>query len=175
MCPGVIGSLQASEAKLLLGAGDTLVGRLLLFDALGTTWDEVAIRRDPACPVCGDSPTITEYVVTWSSARRRPRSRVVTAVRIPPTLRAEVGGARQLEADGETVRDVLDDLTGRYPALAPHLWEEGEVAPFVERLRWGRGRADPRRARDAGQRLARDPPARNGGWLGSRQRRACWA
>jgi molybdopterin/thiamine biosynthesis adenylyltransferase/rhodanese-related sulfurtransferase len=61
--PGVIGSLQASEAlKLLLGAGDTLVGRLLLFDALGTTWDEVAIRRDPACPVCGDSPTITEYV-----------------------------------------------------------------------------------------------------------------
>jgi sulfur-carrier protein adenylyltransferase/sulfurtransferase len=61
--PGVIGSLQASEAlKLLLGAGDTLVGRLLLFDALGTTWDEVAIRRDPACPVCGDTPTITEYV-----------------------------------------------------------------------------------------------------------------
>jgi sulfur-carrier protein adenylyltransferase/sulfurtransferase len=61
--PGIVGSLQASEAlKLLLGAGDTLVGRLLLFDALGTTWDEVAIRRDPACPVCGDSPTITEYI-----------------------------------------------------------------------------------------------------------------
>jgi sulfur-carrier protein adenylyltransferase/sulfurtransferase len=61
--PGIIGSLQASEAlKLLLGAGDTLVGRLLLFDALGTTWDEVAIRRDPACPVCGESPTITEYI-----------------------------------------------------------------------------------------------------------------
>jgi sulfur-carrier protein adenylyltransferase/sulfurtransferase len=61
--PGIIGSLQASEAlKLLLGAGDTLVGRLLLFDALDTTWDEVAIRRDPACPVCGESPTITEYI-----------------------------------------------------------------------------------------------------------------
>ena len=55
----------------------------------------------------------------------------MTAVRIPPTLRAEVGGARQLEADGETVRDVLEDLTGRYPALAPHLWEDGDVAPFV--------------------------------------------
>ena len=46
----------------MLGAGDTLVGRLLLFDALGTTWDEVAIRRDPACPVCGDTPTITQYI-----------------------------------------------------------------------------------------------------------------
>ena len=63
MLPGIVGSLQASEAlKLLLGAGDTLIGRLLLFDALSTTWDEVAIRRDPACPVCGDSPTITEYI-----------------------------------------------------------------------------------------------------------------
>jgi sulfur-carrier protein adenylyltransferase/sulfurtransferase len=61
--PGIVGSLQASEAlKLVLGAGDTLVGRLLLFDALGTTFDEVAVRRDPACPVCGETPTITEYV-----------------------------------------------------------------------------------------------------------------
>ena len=61
--PGVIGSLQASEAlKLALGAGDPLVGRLLLFDALSATFTEVAIRRDPDCPVCGEHPTITEYV-----------------------------------------------------------------------------------------------------------------
>jgi molybdopterin/thiamine biosynthesis adenylyltransferase/rhodanese-related sulfurtransferase len=61
--PGIIGSLQASEAlKLILGAGDTLTGRLLLFDALGTTFDEVTVRRDPGCPVCGDAPTITEYI-----------------------------------------------------------------------------------------------------------------
>ena len=61
--PGVIGSLQANEAlKIVLERGDTLVGRLLLFDALGTTLDEVQVRRDPYCPVCGDSPTITEYV-----------------------------------------------------------------------------------------------------------------
>jgi molybdopterin/thiamine biosynthesis adenylyltransferase/rhodanese-related sulfurtransferase len=61
--PGVIGSLQANEAlKLALGIGDPLVGRLLLFDALSATFTEVALRRDPACPVCGDSPTITEYV-----------------------------------------------------------------------------------------------------------------
>ena len=61
--PGVIGSLQANEAlKLALGAGDPLIGRLLLFDALSTSFTEVAIRRDPDCPVCGDNPTITEYI-----------------------------------------------------------------------------------------------------------------
>jgi molybdopterin/thiamine biosynthesis adenylyltransferase/rhodanese-related sulfurtransferase len=61
--PGIIGSLQANEVlKLVIGRGDSLVGRLLLFDALGTTLDEVTVRRDPDCPVCGESPSITEYV-----------------------------------------------------------------------------------------------------------------
>jgi molybdopterin/thiamine biosynthesis adenylyltransferase/rhodanese-related sulfurtransferase len=62
--PGVIGSLQASEAlKLALGGiGDSLVGRLLLFDALAAEFNEVQIRKDPNCPVCGEQPTITEYV-----------------------------------------------------------------------------------------------------------------
>ena len=61
--PGVIGSIQANEAlKLALGIGEPLVGRLLLFDALAVSFTEVSLRRDPACPVCGDNPTITEYV-----------------------------------------------------------------------------------------------------------------
>jgi molybdopterin converting factor small subunit len=55
----------------------------------------------------------------------------VTAVRIPPTLRAEVGGARQLEAEGDTVRELLENLTARYPALAQHVWADGDVAPFL--------------------------------------------
>jgi molybdopterin/thiamine biosynthesis adenylyltransferase/rhodanese-related sulfurtransferase len=61
--PGIVGSLQANETlKLLLGIGEPLVGRLLLFDALAGEFNEVAIRRDPDCPVCGEHPTITEYV-----------------------------------------------------------------------------------------------------------------
>jgi sulfur-carrier protein adenylyltransferase/sulfurtransferase len=61
--PGVIGSIQGAEAlKLVLGIGEPLVGRLLLYDALAGSFAEVAVRRDPACPVCGDSPSITEYV-----------------------------------------------------------------------------------------------------------------
>jgi len=61
--PGVIGTLQANEAiKLLLGIGEPLVGRYLLFDALETSFREVKLRRDPKCPVCGENPTITEYI-----------------------------------------------------------------------------------------------------------------
>ncbi len=73
--PGIVGSLQASEAlKLCLGIGEPLVGRLLLFDALTTEFSEVKLRRDPDCPVCGDSPTITEYVdyVEFCSGRPAP-------------------------------------------------------------------------------------------------------
>jgi len=61
--PGIVGSLQANEAlKIALGAGEPLVGRLLLFDALETQFTEITLRRDPDCPVCGDNPTITDYI-----------------------------------------------------------------------------------------------------------------
>jgi hypothetical protein len=54
--PGIMGLLQANEVlKLLLGAGRTMVGRLLLFDALETEFTELRLRRDPACPVCSDA------------------------------------------------------------------------------------------------------------------------
>ena len=55
----------------------------------------------------------------------------MTVVRIPPTLRGEVGGARQVEAEGDTVREVLDDLVERHPALAPQILQDGSIAPFV--------------------------------------------
>jgi sulfur-carrier protein adenylyltransferase/sulfurtransferase len=61
--PGIVGSLQTNEAiKLAAGIGEPLVGRLLLFDALATEFNEVRIERRPDCPVCGDHPTITEYI-----------------------------------------------------------------------------------------------------------------
>jgi sulfur-carrier protein len=55
----------------------------------------------------------------------------VTVIRIPPTLRAETGGAPRVEAEGGDVRELLDDLTSRFPSLRRQLWEEGELAPFV--------------------------------------------
>ncbi|MBV9119294.1 MAG: ThiF family adenylyltransferase, partial [Chloroflexi bacterium] len=61
--PGFIGVMQAIETvKLILGIGDSLAGRLVLFDALDMKMREVRVRRDPECPVCGDHPTIHELI-----------------------------------------------------------------------------------------------------------------
>jgi len=66
--PGIMGMLQANEAlKVLLGIGDTLAGRLLLFDALDSTFTELKLRRDPACPVCS-----TEAVAARAEGRPLP-------------------------------------------------------------------------------------------------------
>ncbi len=61
--PGIIGTIQATEAiKLILGIGNTLAGRLLLLDALSMEFRTMKLRRDPACPVCGDHPTVTALI-----------------------------------------------------------------------------------------------------------------
>jgi molybdopterin/thiamine biosynthesis adenylyltransferase/rhodanese-related sulfurtransferase/molybdopterin converting factor small subunit len=61
--PGVIGTIQATESiKLILGAGSTLAGRLLLYDAWNMRFRELKLRRDPACPVCGDNPTVKHLI-----------------------------------------------------------------------------------------------------------------
>jgi len=61
--PGAIGIVQATETvKLILGIGEPLVGRLLLYDALGMRFREMKLRKDPNCPVCGENPTVTELI-----------------------------------------------------------------------------------------------------------------
>lgn len=61
--PGIIGSIQALETiKWIIGAGDSLLGRLLLFDALRLRFRELQLRKDPACPICGANPTIHELI-----------------------------------------------------------------------------------------------------------------
>jgi molybdopterin/thiamine biosynthesis adenylyltransferase/rhodanese-related sulfurtransferase len=61
--PGIIGSLQASEAvKLILDIGEPLAGRLMLFDALDGRFRHMKVHKDPGCPVCGESPTVTELI-----------------------------------------------------------------------------------------------------------------
>jgi molybdopterin/thiamine biosynthesis adenylyltransferase/rhodanese-related sulfurtransferase len=61
--PGTIGAIQATETiKLILGIGETLVGRLLLYDALKMEFTFVKLRKNPECPVCGEHPTVTELI-----------------------------------------------------------------------------------------------------------------
>jgi len=61
--PGVVGTIQATEAvKLIIGQGDPLIGRLLLFDALKMKFRELKLRKDPKCPLCGENKTVTELI-----------------------------------------------------------------------------------------------------------------
>ena len=61
--PGVIGVIQATETiKLIVGQGEPLIGRLVMYDALAMRFREIRIRRDPDCPLCGAYPTITELL-----------------------------------------------------------------------------------------------------------------
>jgi len=61
--PGAIGTIQATETvKLILGIGEPLIGRLMLYDALGMSFREMKLRKDPNCPVCGENPTVTELI-----------------------------------------------------------------------------------------------------------------
>ena len=113
--PGIIGSIQAVETiKLILGEGDPLVNRLLLFDSLAMEFcarSGYGVIRTARC-----AETSRRSPSTWtmsSSATRRCESDGDDPD--PTTLRAEVGGVRELDARGSTVADVIDDLVARFP------------------------------------------------------------
>ena len=128
--PGVIGSLQASEAlKLALGIGEPLDRPAA---ALRRARDDV--HRGEAAPRPG-LPRLRRApddhrVHRLRRVLRGPRAARVTTVRIPPTLRAETGGEREVEADGDTVRELLEDLTARFPRSARSS-RGRRLAPFV--------------------------------------------
>lgn len=119
--PGVIGSLQALEAiKWILGAGDSLVGRLVLFDALALRFREVRIRRNPDCPVCGDRPTVKELIDYEAFCGLKPAGESAALPEITP---AELK-ARLDRGDALTIVDVRE----------PHEWEIANLAPYGARL-----------------------------------------
>ena len=79
----------------------------------------------------------------------------MSVVRVPPVLRAEAGGAREVEASGSTVRELLEDLAARLPALGARVYGEGEIQPFVNVYVDGEDVRTRDGARDAGPRHAR--------------------
>jgi adenylyltransferase/sulfurtransferase len=89
--PGIIGTIQATEAiKLILGIGETLAGRLLLFDALTMEFRTMKLQRDPACPVCGDSPTITKLIDYEQFCGVAPATQATAAAGLPPECETSV-------------------------------------------------------------------------------------
>ena len=188
--PGILGLLQTNEAlKVLLGIGDTLAGRLLLFDALETEFTELKLRRDPNCPVCSDEAVAARagrssrcqvdgvgadapFLLTTTGwpARLAGGARVST-VFIPSVLRANVGGVKSLELDGDSIRDVVDALVERHPSLeAPAADRRRRPQPVRQRLRQRPGRALPAGPRHAGRPGRRGPPAPGDG----RRLRLAW-
>ena len=78
--PGIIGVIQATETiKLMLGIGEPLIGRFLIYDALKMRFRELKLRRDPECPVCGDHPTVTALIDYEQFCGMRPESSVQAA------------------------------------------------------------------------------------------------
>jgi adenylyltransferase/sulfurtransferase len=110
--PGVVGSLQATEAlKILLGIGEPLVGRLLLYDALAMRFDEVEVPRHPTCPLCSASATIAElqdYVAFCGGARGSAPADEIE----PAELRRRLDAGEPLE-----ILDVRE----------PHEWAAGHL------------------------------------------------
>lgn len=99
--PGIIGLIQATEAiKLLLGRGRTLLGRLLIFDALEMRFAELRARKDPNCPVCGELPTVTELIdyEAWCGAAPREADMTGNDFDIEPAeLKAKLDAGQDVE------------------------------------------------------------------------------
>ena len=82
--PGIVGAIQAVEAiKLILGSGESLVGRLLLFDALAMRFRELKLKKNPACPVCGTNRTITKLIDYEEFCGIRGEEAPAAAVNVP--------------------------------------------------------------------------------------------
>lgn len=122
--PGIIGVIQATEAiKLIIGEGEPLIGRLLLFDALKMKFRELKLRRNPECPLCGENPTIKKLIDYDAFCGITPAPAETPAVSdwevTPAQLKAELDAGRQI-----TIIDVRE----------PHEWEIGNLADFGSKL-----------------------------------------
>ncbi len=95
--PGIIGTIQATEAiKLILGVGEPLVGRFLIYDALRMRFRELKLRRDPECPVCGDRPTVRELIDYEQFCGVRPAAQVAAAA-LPAEQEVTVEALKQAQ------------------------------------------------------------------------------
>jgi sulfur-carrier protein adenylyltransferase/sulfurtransferase len=115
--PGIIGVIQATEAiKLILGAGEPLVGRFLIYDALRMRFRELKLRRDPECPVCGDNPTVKQLIDYEQFCGLKP----------PPSA-APAAGAQQDEIPAVTVEELKARLDANDDLLVIDVREHHEV------------------------------------------------
>ena len=123
--PGIIGTIQATEAlKLLLGIGDSLVGRLLMLDALRMRFREIRLRKDPACPVCGENPTVRELIDYEVFCGYQPDTSTEPDMEEIPEIDVRELKRRLDQGDPLTLIDVRE----------PGEWDIGNLEPYGAKL-----------------------------------------
>jgi adenylyltransferase/sulfurtransferase len=132
--PGIVGSIQAMETiKLLLGAGENLVGRLLLFDALGMKFRELKLRKNPNCPMCGEQRTIHKLIDYYEFCGVRGEEAPGPDVQVPEITPAELK-SRLDRGDDLFILDVREPHEFQICNLQGHLIPLGELPRRVHEL-----------------------------------------
>jgi adenylyltransferase/sulfurtransferase len=132
--PGIVGSIQAMETiKLILGAGENLVGRLLLFDALGMKFRELKLRKNPACPMCGANPTISKLIDYYEFCGVRGEEAPDLNLQVPEITPRDLK-SRLDRGDDLFILDVREPHEFQICNLNGHLIPLGELPRRVHEL-----------------------------------------
>ncbi len=132
--PGIVGAIQATETlKLILGKGETLVGRLLQFDALAMRFREFKLRKDPACPACGETRTITKLIDYAEFCGIRGEEAPATAIGVPEMTPRELK-SRLDRGDALFILDVREPHEYQICNLGGHLIPLGEIPKRASEL-----------------------------------------
>jgi sulfur-carrier protein adenylyltransferase/sulfurtransferase len=132
--PGIVGSIQAAETlKLIIGAGEPLVGRLLLFDALAMRFRELKLRKNPDCPLCGTHPTITKLIDYAEFCGIRGEEAPAPQTSVPEITPRDLK-ARLDRGDDLYILDVREPHEYQICNLGGHLIPLGDLSKRVSEL-----------------------------------------
>jgi rhodanese-related sulfurtransferase len=133
--PGIVGAIQAAETlKLIIGKGEPLVGRLLLFDALAMRFRELKLRKNPECPVCGEHPTITKLIDYEEFCGIRGEESASPAQTSVPEIAPRELKTRLDRGDDLFILDVREPHEFQICNLGGHLIPLGELSRRVNEL-----------------------------------------
>ena len=133
--PGIVGAIQAAETlKLIIGKGEPLIGRLLLFDALAMRFRELKLRKNPECPACGEHPTITKLIDYAEFCGVRGEEAVSPAQTAVPEIAPRELKSRLDRGDDLFILDVREPHEYQICNLGGHLIPLGELSRRVNEL-----------------------------------------
>src|SRR5579862_7850604 len=132
--PGIVGTIQAAETlKLIIGKGEPLIGRLLLFDALGMKFRELKLRKNPECPVCGEHPTVTKLIDYQEFCGIRGEEAEAAASTVPEITPRELK-ARLDRGDNLFILDVREPHEYQICNIGGYLIPLGDLSKRVSEL-----------------------------------------